>query len=81
MLGKSPNQKQKDLFVEFLKEIVNLGLELVILCDRIAWRLLKENFSICIPKSDSPPNFIPQKKTVSGSQKSKNHVKILIFVK
>jgi len=45
MLGKSPNQKQKNLFALSLKEIVNPSHELVILFERLDWQGIEEKFS------------------------------------
>lgn len=45
MLGKSPNQKQKNLFAASLKELVNPNHELVILSERIDWKAMEEQFA------------------------------------
>ncbi len=45
MLGKSPQQKQKNLFAPLLREIVNPGHELVLLSNKINWKNLEEKLS------------------------------------
>lgn len=54
MLGKSPNQKQKNLFAPTLKEIVNPGHELVILSERLDWKAIEEKFSDKYSKTGQP---------------------------
>ncbi|MGA1865360.1 MAG: IS5 family transposase [bacterium] len=44
MLGKSPDQKQKNLFQPLLKEFINPDHELVILAERIPWEELEDEF-------------------------------------
>ncbi len=41
MLGKSPNQKQKNIFALSLKDIVIPNHELVILSEKIDWKVLE----------------------------------------
>lgn len=45
MLGKSPNQNQKNLFAVSLRELVNPKHELVILCARLDWDAMEEKFA------------------------------------
>ena len=54
MLGKSPNQKQKNLFAPTLKEIVNPSHELVILSERLDWQGIEEKFSDKYSKTGQP---------------------------
>lgn len=44
MLGKSPDQKQKNLFQPLLKEFINPDHPLVILAERIPWKELEDEF-------------------------------------
>ena len=44
MLGKSPDQKQKNLFQPLLKEFINPKHPLVILSDKIPWKELEDEF-------------------------------------
>ncbi|HPA13467.1 MAG TPA: hypothetical protein PK692_04525 [Bacteroidales bacterium] len=45
MLGKSPNQSQKNLFSPALKEIINPQEPLIQLADRITWQDLENDLS------------------------------------
>ncbi len=45
MIGKSPNQNQKNLFQPLLKDFINLDHELVLLSDKMDWDYFEKEFS------------------------------------
>lgn len=45
MLGRSPNQNQKNLFQPLLKEFIDMSHEMVLLADRIDWQYFENEFS------------------------------------
>ena len=45
MIGKSPNQDQRNMFLPILKEIINPGHELVIMSHKIDWGTFDDEFS------------------------------------
>lgn len=45
MIGHSPEQKQKNLFQPLLKEFIDLHHELVLLSDKIDWKIFEKEFS------------------------------------
>ena len=44
MLGKTPDQKQKNLFQPLIKEFINPENPLVVLSDKIPWKELEDEF-------------------------------------
>jgi IS5 family transposase len=53
MLGKSPGNRQCDLFRPMLKDFINPGHELVMLADAIDWTYFEETFKSCYSKKRS----------------------------
>ena len=45
MIGKSPNQNQRELFRPLLKDFINMNHELVLLAEKIAWSYFEKEFS------------------------------------
>ena len=45
MIGKSADQSQRDLFNPLLTDFINMGHELVLLCNKIDWTYFEEEFS------------------------------------
>jgi len=45
MLGKSPNQNQRNLFSPLLSDFVDMGHELVLLANKIDWKYFEKSFS------------------------------------
>lgn len=45
MIGKSPNQNQKNIFQPLLKEFIDMSHELVLLADKIDWKYFEVEFS------------------------------------
>ena len=54
MLGKSPNQDQKNLFQPLLKDFINMENELVLLSEKIDWHFLEESFSDLYSETGTP---------------------------
>lgn len=54
MVGKSPDQSQKNLFAPVLKEIINPKYPLVILADRIPWSEMEQEFSKLYSRTGTP---------------------------
>lgn len=45
MLGKSSDQKQRDLFRPLLSDFINMGHELILLGEKIDWSYFEKEFS------------------------------------
>jgi len=45
MIGKIPNQNQRDLFEPLLKDFIDMSHELILLSDKIDWKYFDEDFS------------------------------------
>ncbi len=54
MVGKSPNQNQRDLFKPLLKDFIDLKHELVLLADRIDWNYFEKEFSSLYSNTGKP---------------------------
>lgn len=54
MLGKSPNQDQRDSFKPVLKEICNPKHQLVVLAHAIDWKSIENNFSVFYSNTGTP---------------------------
>jgi IS5 family transposase len=54
MIGKSPNQKQGNLFAPLLKDFIDPTHELVILTEKINWNDLEENFKDLYSNTGQP---------------------------
>jgi transposase, IS5 family len=54
MIGKSPNQEQKHLFLPNLREFINPGHELCLLAERIDWKGFEEEFAGLYSKVGQP---------------------------
>lgn len=54
MIGHSPEQKQKNLFQPLLKEFIDLHHELVLLSDKIDWKIFEKEFSCLYSNTGSP---------------------------
>ena len=52
MIGHSPEQNQKSLFQPLLKEFIDLNHELVLLSQKIDWRLLENEFTLLYSRTD-----------------------------
>lgn len=45
MIGKTPNQNQRDLFKPLLRDFIDIDHELVLLADKIDWKYFEDEFS------------------------------------
>lgn len=54
MIGKSPNQKQKELFRPLLSEFIDMSHELVLLSKAINWNYFEKEFSILYSHTGQP---------------------------
>jgi len=54
MLGKSPNQNQKNLFQPLLKDFINVEHELVMLADNIPWNEFEQEFASLYSNTGTP---------------------------
>jgi len=45
MIGKSPDQQQRDLFLPLLRDFIDMGHELVLLSQKIDWKHFESTFS------------------------------------
>jgi len=54
MLGKSPNQNQKNMFQPLLDDFINIKHELVILADRIPWKEFENEFACLYSNTGTP---------------------------
>lgn len=45
MVGKLPNQNQKNIFVPLLKDFIDMEHELVLLARKIDWKYFEDSFS------------------------------------
>ncbi len=45
MIGKSPDQKQRNLFQPLLSEFIDMSHELVLLAQKIDWKHFEQSFS------------------------------------
>ncbi len=44
MIGKSPDQKQRDMFAPLLEDFIDMGHELVLLSNKMDWRYFEKEF-------------------------------------
>lgn len=54
MVGKSPNQNQRDMFNPHLKDFIDLRHELVQLAEKIDWNYFEESFSVHYSHTGKP---------------------------
>ncbi len=54
MIGKSPNQKQSDLFNPLLEDFIDMNHELVLLSKAIDWKKLEEKLSVYYSHTGKP---------------------------
>ena len=54
MIGKSPNQKQKHLFVPNLNEFINPRHELYLLAEKIDWQDFEQEFAVLYSNVGQP---------------------------
>mgnify|MGYP001796942806 CR=1 FL=1 len=54
MLGKSPDQNQRDLFSPLLKDFINMKHELVLLAEKIDWKHFENSFSSLYSNTGQP---------------------------
>lgn len=54
MIGKSPNQKQKELFRPLLSEFIDMSHELVLLSKTIDWNYFEKEFSVLYSNTGQP---------------------------
>ena len=54
MIGKSPNQKQKELFRPLLSEFIDMSHELVLLSKTINWNYFEKEFSVLYSNTGQP---------------------------
>ena len=54
MIGHSPEQNQKSLFQPLLKEFIDVNHELVLLSQKIDWRLLENEFTLLYSRTGAP---------------------------
>lgn len=54
MLGKSPDQNQRDLFSPLLKDFIDLNHELVLLAEQIDWKHFEDSFSNLYSNTGQP---------------------------
>lgn len=54
MIGKSPNQKQKELFRPLLSEFIDMNHELVLLSKTINWNYFEKEFSVLYSNTGQP---------------------------
>ncbi len=58
MLGKSPNQNQRELYQPLLSDFINMNHDLVLLADRIDWKQFEKDFSPLYSSSGQKANPI-----------------------
>jgi len=54
MIGKTPNQKQKELFRPLLSEFIDMNHELVLLSETINWDYFEKEFSVLYSNTGQP---------------------------
>jgi IS5 family transposase len=54
MIGKSPNQKQKELFRPLLSEFIDMSHELVLLSKTMNWNYFEKEFSVLYSNTGQP---------------------------
>jgi len=54
MIGKSPNQKQREIFRPLLSDFIDMHHELVLLSNRINWKYFEQEFSVLYSKTGQP---------------------------
>jgi len=54
MIGKTPNQKQSDLFNPLLEDFIDMNHELVLLSKAIDWKNLEEKLSVYYSHTGQP---------------------------
>ena len=54
MIGKGPDQKQRDMFSPLLRDFIDMGHELVLLSNRIDWSYFEKEFSPLYSKVGQP---------------------------
>lgn len=54
MIGKSPNQKQREIFRPLLADFIDMEHELVLLADKIDWKYFEDEFSQLYSKTGQP---------------------------
>lgn len=58
MLGKSPNNTQKNIFESLLSEFINMQHELVLLSQKIDWLYFEKEFRDLYSNTGKPSNPI-----------------------
>lgn len=54
MIGKSPNQKQSELFVPLLEDFIDMNHELVLLSKAIDWKTIEKELSVYYSHTGKP---------------------------
>jgi len=54
MIGKSPNQQQRELFRPLLSDFIDMNHELVLLSNKIDWKYFENEFSLLYSNTGQP---------------------------